>query len=201
MTMRGTDLSVDAPDRVIRQALDSAIGSIDAMELDAENEEHLVVDGVDVDQVAIRTECMADVLDGDANDLVVDVAELPDGVVGVGIDHDVELDLAFELVELGSVLSLAESILIAGDVFDAEVMLLEDVLTFSSLTEVVVAKVDATRVDGNAVGEACILDDGQQGQDNERRRGHEHIPTSSGAGQRRAHARHPCQRWCHPEAE
>jgi hypothetical protein len=191
-----TDLRVGAPDRIDAQRLDCTISSIDAMELNTEGESHLLVVGVDVNEVANLAEGRSDVVNSELHEAVVGVGELPDGMLRIGIDHDGQLDLAFELVEVGSVLRLGEGVLVAGDVLDVKVMLFEDILAFSSVTKVIVAKVDAASVDRNAVGEASILDDDQQGHISGR---DNHVPTSSDAGRRRARAQHQDRRWCHQE--
>lgn len=149
-----------------------------------------------MDEIANLTEGRGDILDSELHEAVIAIAELPDGMLGVGVDHHGQLHLAFELVELGGVLRLGEGVLVAGDVDDLEVMLFEDVFAFSCIAKVIVAKVDAASVDRDAVGEASILDDGQQGQARGRS---EHLLTSSDAGQRRARSRHQGQRWCHLE--
>lgn len=74
------------------------------MELDAEVEKQLGVHGIDVDAVANGTKDTSRDLDGLGDDGKVLKAELPDGMVRVRFDHDGELHLSLELIELRSVL-------------------------------------------------------------------------------------------------
>jgi hypothetical protein len=160
-----TDLLVAAPDGIRGQAMDSTVGSIHAEELDTEDKKHLVIVSVDMNQVANRAEGKADLLDNNSHGSVIGLGELPDSVLGVGVDQDGKLHLALEFVEKSSVLRLGEGILVSGDVVDVEAMLLENVLAFCSLAKIIIAEVNATSVHWNTAGEASILEDSQQGQD------------------------------------
>jgi hypothetical protein len=162
---------VRAPDRISRQAVDSAIGGIYTIELDAEDEVHVLIVSLDMNNVANGTEGLADALDGSKHLAMVIVGELPDSVIWIGVNLDRELDLSIELVELSGVLRLGDGVAITRDVVDGELVLLENVLAFSSVTEIVVTKVDATGVDWHTVGEACVLDERWQGQGKKRKRG------------------------------
>jgi hypothetical protein len=154
---RNTCLVVDAPDRIGTKRLHGTIGSIDRHELDAVDDEHLGLQGVDVDDVASHTEGISGEFDSlsDADEVLS--SELPDGVVRVRIDHDGELDLTLELVELSSVLRLGQGPIVSGDVVDSETMLLKDVLALSCVREVVITEIDTTSVVRNTVEEASIL--------------------------------------------
>jgi hypothetical protein len=165
----GADLCVGAPDRIDVQAADGAIGGIDAEELDAEGQCHVGVVSIDMVVAANWTKGLANIVDGDNHDTLVGLGVLPDGVLGIGIDHDGEGDLAFELVELGGILRLGKGVLVPGDVVDGEVVLFENVFAFGSLTKVIEAKVDATSVGRHAVGEASVLEDSQQEHGRKRR--------------------------------
>jgi hypothetical protein len=144
---RKTDRVVDTPDGVKSQALYSASGSVDRVELDTENESHLGVVGLDVDTIADGTEDAGCDLDGLSDFDKVDIGELEGGMVGVGLNGDRYLDLAFKLVELSCVLRLGQGELVAGDPVDDEAVLGEDVLGFGGLAEVIIAEVNATSVD------------------------------------------------------
>jgi hypothetical protein len=156
-----TDLLVAAPDGVDDEAMDSTVGGIDAEELDTEDEKHLVVVGLDVNQGADRTEGQADLLDCDSHGSVISLGELPDGVLGVGVDQDGELNLTLELVEQGSVLSLGQGVLVSGEVLDNKAVLPENVFALCSFVQVVVPEVHTAAVYGNTTGKAGILVDGQ----------------------------------------
>jgi hypothetical protein len=128
------------------------------MELDAEDNLHAGLVGLDVEAVADCTKVGNVDLDGVADFDKVVRGEAPHDIVGVGFDDDRKLDLALELVDLGRVLSLCDGVLVPGDVLDKEAMLGEDSHAFSSITKVVVAKVDSTSVERHARGEALVLD-------------------------------------------
>jgi hypothetical protein len=55
-----TYISVQTVDRVFTQRLDCSMCSVDRVELDPEYEMHLVIEGVDVDDIANRTEDLGD---------------------------------------------------------------------------------------------------------------------------------------------
>lgn len=152
------DLQVAAPNGIGGQRVHSAIGSVNAMKFDAESESHLLIIGFDVDKVADFAEGGSDIRNSELHEAVVGIGELPDGMLGVGIDHDGQLHLAFELVELSGVLRLGEGVLVAGNVLDLEIMLLEDIFAFSSVAKIIVAEIDTASVDWNTVGEASVLD-------------------------------------------
>jgi hypothetical protein len=154
-----------APDGIGGQARDGTVGGVDGVELDAERELHGAVVGVDVDDSADRTEGLTDTINGEQDCVVRARGELPVDMVGVGFDLDGDLDLTLILIELGSVLGLGQGEGVAGDVVDDEAMLLEEVLGFSSVAEVIEAKQDTTDIGRDAGGEASILEDSQQGQD------------------------------------
>jgi len=192
-----TNVRVGAPDRIDAQGVDSAVASIDAMILKAEHESHLLAVGLEMNEVANLAKGGSDVLD-DALDVDdIGLGEIEDGLLGVGVNHDSQLHLAFEVVDKRRLLALDEGVLVASDVLDLEAMLLKDLLAFCSVTKVIEAKVDATSVDRDTGVEASILDHSQQGQARGR---NEDLPASSGAGPRRARARHQDRRWCHQEA-
>jgi hypothetical protein len=148
----------EAPESVGPQALNSSSGSVNRMELDAEDNLHAGLVGFDVEAVADCAEVGNVDLDGVADFDKVVRGEAPHGIVGVGLDDDRKLDLALELVDLGRVLSLGDGVLVSGDVLDKEAVLGEDSHAFSSITKVVVAKVDSTSVERHARGEALVLD-------------------------------------------
>ena len=99
---RTTYRVVDAPNRVSDQALNSSNGSVDRMELDAEDESHLGVMSLDVNAVANGTEDASCDLDGLEDFNEVGVGELKAGMVRLNGDRD--FDLTFELVELSCAL-------------------------------------------------------------------------------------------------
>lgn len=154
---RGVYLIAYTPDRISSQGLYSTVGSVNGVILNAEDEEHFGVNRLDVNTVANSTE---DTCSGfgrlDDFSKVVSV-KLPDGMVRVCFDHDRKLDLTFEFIELSSVLGLGKGKIVPRDVFDGETMLLKDVLGFSGIMKVVIAQMDTTGVNGNAVGEASVL--------------------------------------------
>lgn len=127
------------------------------MELNTEDERHLGVMGLNMDAVADATKDAGGDLDSLRDLSKVVVGELKAGLLGVGFDGDWYLDGAFELVELGCVLRLGKSELVASDPVDDEAVLCKDVLGLSSFTKVVIAKVDTTSVDRHAAGEALVL--------------------------------------------
>lgn len=173
-----TDLGVRAPDRIDAQRVDSTVASIDTVILKAEGESHLLAVGLDMNQVANLAKGGSDVVDGELHVADVGVGEIPDGMLGVGVNHDSQLHLAFEVIDKRSLLGLDEGVLVASDVLDLEAMLLKDLLAFCSVTKVIEAKVDATSVDRDTGVEASILHHGQQGQARGR---NEDLPASSGA--------------------
>ncbi|KAH5594214.1 hypothetical protein HBI17_166530 [Parastagonospora nodorum] len=128
------------------------------MKLKTEGESHLLAVGLDVNEVANLAKGGSDVLDGVLHVAGIGGAELPDGMIGVGVDHDRQLHLAFEVVDKRSLLGFDKGVLIAGDVLDLEAMLLKNLLAFCRVTNVIEAKVDATSVDRNTGVEASILD-------------------------------------------
>lgn len=83
--------------------------------------------------------------------------ELPNGLVGIWIDDDAELDLALKLLEAGGVLCLGFGKVVRCDIVDSELMLLKDVLAFGSVAKIIVADEDTARVVGDSVEEACVL--------------------------------------------
>ena len=156
--MRGTYGSAEAPERIVAHAVDSSNRSVDRVELNAEDDLHAGLAGFDVEAVADRTE-VGNVELNDVGDFgKVGRGEVPHGIVGVGFDDDGKLDLAFKLVQLGSVLRLGDDVLVAGDVLDSEAVLLEDDLAFGGIAQVVVAEVDATSVQRHTCREALVLD-------------------------------------------
>lgn len=84
-------------------------------------------------------------------------AEDPCGMLRVRLNQDGKLDLALELIELRGLLGLGDGKVVAGDVVDSEVMLLQDVLGLGSVMKVIKAEMNATGKDRNAVGKASIL--------------------------------------------
>lgn len=153
----GAYLARHIPDRIRTQAVDGTVGGVDGVELDAEDEKHLRVLGVDVDPVADSTEGASDTLDSVSDLSKVGRSELPDGELRVGHDEDGKLHLALELVETSRVLGLGECVLVAGDPIDREAMLLKNVLGLGRLTKVIKAKMNTPSIDGHAVGETLVL--------------------------------------------
>ena len=148
---------VDTPDWIKNQALNSTSGSIDRVELDAEDQGHTGVVGLDVHAAAHSAKggcgnahCLSDFVE-------VGIAELETGELRVRLDDDRHVDLAIELIELSCVLRLGERKLIASDPVHAEAVLGEDVLGFSSFAQVVIAKMNATSVQGDTAVEALVL--------------------------------------------
>lgn len=112
-SVRGvTYLSIVTPDRVSRKATNSAVGSIDTVELNAEMEEHFVVIGTDMSNLADWAEGLADILYRTDHHAVVDLGELVGKTLRVRINEDRQLDLALVLVEVGSLLRFCDSILV-----------------------------------------------------------------------------------------
>jgi hypothetical protein len=148
---------VDTPDWIESQALNSASGSIDRVELDAEDQSHASVVSLDVYAAAHSAKgacgnahCLSDFVE-------VGLGEREAYKLGVWLDGNRHVDLAIELIELSCVLRLGQRKLIAGDPVDAEAVLGEDVLGFSSFAQVVVAEVNATSVQGDTAVEALVL--------------------------------------------
>jgi hypothetical protein len=83
-----TDCQVGAPDRIHGQGLDRTAGRINAGELNAEGKRHLLVVGGDMDKVTDTTKGGADILNSELHEGVVAFAELPDGMLRVGVDQD-----------------------------------------------------------------------------------------------------------------
>lgn len=152
-----TRLVVDAPDRINAERLDSADGSVDGEELDAVYKKHLVVKGVDVGDVADFAKGLGSDLDsvGDASQVVG--RELPDGLIGIGINHDRQLDLTLVLLDVGSVLGLGLGVVVGSDVVDSELVLLKDVLALGSIAQIIVANKDTASVIRHCIEEAGIL--------------------------------------------
>lgn len=98
---------------------------------------------------------------GDASQILR--RELPDGLVGIGIDHDGEFDLALELLEASGVLCLGFSKFIGCGVVDSKLVLLKDVLALGSVAEIIVADEDSPRVEGHGVEETSILEEVNRG--------------------------------------
>lgn len=138
---------VDAPDWVNGQALDHTSSSIDRVKFDAEDQGQLGVVGFDVNAAANCTENIRSDLYsfGDLNK--VDIGEVEGSMLSVWLDDDWDLDLTLKLVQLGRVLRLGQSEFVASDPVNNKTMLGEDVLRFSSFAKVVVAKMNAARVD------------------------------------------------------
>jgi|SRR5690242_5437840 len=95
---------VDAPNRVEGQALHSTSGSIDGVELDTEDQCHLGLKGLDMNAVANGTKNTCSKLDGLCDLGKVGRGEVEDVMVRVRLDNDGDLDLTFELVDLGGIL-------------------------------------------------------------------------------------------------
>ena len=151
------DLIVHAPNRIGAQRLHSTISRVDGVKLDAKDKQHLGINSVNMNTVAHSAEDTSGGLETLGDLVKIIRSELPQGMARVGFDHNWKLHLAFELVKLGCILGLGKGEVIARDVVDAESVLLKNVLCFGGIMKVVVAKVDATSVDGNTVGEASIL--------------------------------------------
>jgi hypothetical protein len=81
-------LMAEAPDGINAQAVHRTRSGIGGVELDAEGEEHLGLDGLDVDDVAKSAEHATDALDDYGELSIISLAELPDGMLGVRFDHD-----------------------------------------------------------------------------------------------------------------
>lgn len=148
---------VDTPDWIDSQALNGTSGSIDRVELDAEDQSHTGVVSLDVHAVTHSTEgacgnahCLSDFVE-------VGLGELEACKLTVWLDDNRHVDLAIELIELSCVLRLGQRKLIAGDPVDAEAVLGEDVLGFSSFAQIVIAEVNATSVQGDTAVEALVL--------------------------------------------
>lgn len=155
-------LIAHAPDRISTKRLDSTVGGVDRMKLNAIIEEQVRIDRVDMDAVANGTEDTSCDLDGLGHDREIVCAKLPRSITRIGLNHDGELDLTLEFIELGSILRLGKSELVSRNVADSEIVLLKNVLGFGSVVEIVKAKMNTTGVDRNTVSKASILVDVRQ---------------------------------------
>jgi hypothetical protein len=133
---------------------------IDRIELDAEDQLHLVFKGLDVDDVANSTEGLGNGLNVLDDTGEVLGSELPDCVVRIGLNQNGQVDLALELLDLAKILVLGASVVVHGSVVDREASLLEDILAFGSIREGIVTNKDAgmvARDEGDCVEEASVL--------------------------------------------
>jgi len=154
---KATYIVADAPDGVNTQRLDGAIGGIDRVEFDAEVEQQLVVNRVHVDAVAESAKHTRRELDRLGNHGKIFGAQDPCSMLRVGLDQEGKLDLALKLIELGGLLGLGDGKVVAGNIVDSKVMLLQDILGLCRVMKIIEAKMDATSKDRNTVGEAGIL--------------------------------------------
>jgi hypothetical protein len=151
-------VNVHAPDWIDVKGFDRAVGSVDRMKLDAEDQQHLLVVGVDVDNVADVSEGTRGNLDRIGNAGEVLGGEFPDGVIRVRLDENGQLHLAFKLLDVCRVLRLGQGVVVAGDVVDGELVLFEDVLALGGVLEAVVSDEDSSGVVGHGIEEARILE-------------------------------------------
>ena len=127
------------------------------MVLDTIHEEHLVVVGVDMNDIAEITNGPSSDLDGPRNGGQISSCEVEHSKVGVGLDHDGKLDLAFELLDVSRILGLAARIVIGSRIRNGELVLLEDGLALSSFTKIIVTDEDSTSIIRDSGMEALIL--------------------------------------------
>lgn len=136
-------IRLEAVDGVQAKGLDGAMSGINRIELDPEDEMHLGVISVDVDDVADRTKDLGDGLDVLGGVGEIFRSELPDGVVGIGLDTNGQADLAFEFLDPAEILVLSAGEVVDGSVVDREAGLLEDVLAFCGIGHAIITNEDA----------------------------------------------------------
>lgn len=176
--------------RSAAKRLDGALGSIDRVELDAKDQAHSIMEGIDMDDVANTTEPLGDVL-GLLGDVVEVVgSELPDSVLRVGVDEHGQEDLAFERLNVADVLGHGAGEVIHGGVVGGETGLDEEVPGFDSIGKAIVSNKDSgvrlLEEDGRVL-EAVVLKEVSVKHVGGRGR---HLHASSGSEQGISSARH-----------
>jgi len=127
------------------------------MILDTIHKEHLVIDGFDMNDIAGSTNGSSSDFDRPRDSGQVPSCEVEHSKVGVGLDHDGKLDLAFELLDVGRILGLATGIVIRSRIRNRELVLLKDGLALGSFTKIIVTDEDSTSIIRDSVMEALIL--------------------------------------------
>ena len=100
--------------------LNSALGGVDRVEFDTEDEAHSIMDRVDMNDVANVTELPRDEVDLVLDVLVVLGSELPNSVLGIGVDEHSEKHLALERLDIADVLCHRAGEVIHGRVVGGE---------------------------------------------------------------------------------
>lgn len=127
------------------------------MKFDAEYQEELGVNAVHVDNVASLPDGVRKGLDRLGDGVQVLSRKVEDGEFRIGLDHDRQLHLSLELLDVGRVLRLGTGVVIGSRVRHGEPDLFKDGLGLSSFTKIIVAEEDSTSEVWNSSVEALIL--------------------------------------------
>lgn len=151
-------LGIATPNRIEVERMDGSNGSIDGGELNTVYEDHLVMLGVDMGDLSdcSKGECSEPGNVGNVSKIVG--RELPSRLIRKGIDHDAELDLTLEVVEISDILSLGFGEVVSSDIVDSKLVLLKDVLALGSVNKIIEAEKHAVIIKGNSVEKTSILE-------------------------------------------